>query len=252
MKKILILTTIILGLLLIGCGENSSVEKDKSNDLLINLFDRKDDTSSRNLNKITNISISDKKIINDRLVEIRSKGNKVVDTLLASNQVIYGEYKSFYYRYIYKLKVANGERMGIFIIKEIYNRNYPIIKQLDMKEGFVILIDGYASPKVLFAGNLSAPIAYAGADKNVNVNESITLYGSGIDSDGSIIGYEWRKNSQVLGAESKLIYTPTKVGMDTLTLEVMDNDGLVAKDSINLNVKETCDALSALLGVCSN
>jgi len=259
MRKI-ITTTAILGFLFIGCGENNNIDKDTTNDVLSTLFDSTKkvenidkDTNSTNLMKITNIGYSDKKIIDDTLAQIKSKGERVINTLLTSNKAIYGEYESIYYKYIYKLKVGDGDRMGIFIISKIYNRNYSVIQKLNIQEGFVILIDGHASPKVLFAGNLSAPIANAGADKTVTVNESVTLYGSGIDSDGSIISYEWKKGSQVLGAESKLIYTPTKVGTDILTLEVMDDDGLVDTNSMKLTVKkETCDALSILLGACSD
>jgi len=80
------------------------------------------------------------------------------------------------------------------------------------------------------------PIANAGADITVTVNQSITIRGSGTDNDGVISEYIWKKGNEVLGTTSTLTYTPTIVGTDTLTLTVTDDDGLTATDSINISV----------------
>ncbi len=83
-----------------------------------------------------------------------------------------------------------------------------------------------------------APIANAGTDKTVTVDQSISITGSGSDSDGNIVGYEWKKGSEVLASTAAFIYTPTSVGTDILTLTVTDNDGATGSDSMNVNVVE--------------
>jgi membrane-bound inhibitor of C-type lysozyme len=82
-----------------------------------------------------------------------------------------------------------------------------------------------------------SPIVNAGDDKTIMVNNSVTLYGSGSDSDGSVT-FEWKKGNTVLGTSATLTYTPTSVGTDTLTLTVTDNDGATASDSVEIVVEE--------------
>ena len=90
------------------------------------------------------------------------------------------------------------------------------------------------------------PIANAGSDKTVTVNETVTINGSGTDSDGYIVSYEWKKGDVVLGTSATLIYTPTEVGIDTLTLTVMDDDGATASDNIIITVQENITTSSNL------
>jgi hypothetical protein len=82
-----------------------------------------------------------------------------------------------------------------------------------------------------------APSVNAGADKTVTVNQSITLTGSANDSDGTIVSYEWKKGSEVLGTSATLEYIPTEVGTDILTLTVMDDDGSSNSDSVEITVQ---------------
>ncbi len=77
-----------------------------------------------------------------------------------------------------------------------------------------------------------APTANAGVDKSVEVNKSITLNGSGTDSDGSIVSYEWKEGNTVLGSSATLNYTPKTVGKHTLVLTVTDNDGATGSDTV--------------------
>jgi len=56
----------------------------------------------------------------------------------------------------------------------------------------------------------SKPTVNAGEDKTVTVNESVTLYGSGTDSEGSVT-FKWKKGNSVLGTSATLTYTPTKI-----------------------------------------
>ncbi len=69
-----------------------------------------------------------------------------------------------------------------------------------------------------------SPVANAGDDLSVTVNKSVEITGSGTDSDGTIVSYEWKKGDTVLGTDSILSYTPTTEGIETLTLTVTDND----------------------------
>jgi len=83
---------------------------------------------------------------------------------------------------------------------------------------------------------IKVPLADAGSDQKVTVNGSVTLYGKGINGSGKIIGYEWKKGSQVLGTNAMLIYLPTTVGTDVLTLTVIDNNGFKASDSVTITI----------------
>ncbi len=82
------------------------------------------------------------------------------------------------------------------------------------------------------------PIVHAGEDKTITVNQTVTINGSASDSDGTIVSYEWKKGTEVLGTTATLIYIPTEVGIDTLTLTVTDDDGATASDSIKIIVEQ--------------
>jgi lysozyme len=123
-----------------------------------------------------------KKNINDTLSLLHDKDANVVNKLLTSSDAVYGEYTSENYKYIYKLKVGGGDRIGIFIIQEIYNENYPIIKKLNMEKGFVILINGRANKKVIFA-------------ENMNNNNQLT--GIDVSSNNGYIYWELVKNDEI-------------------------------------------------------
>jgi thermitase len=86
-----------------------------------------------------------------------------------------------------------------------------------------------------------APVANAGIDQqvtdsNADGSELVTLDGSASsDADGSIISYEWREGSTVIA----LIANPDvwlSVGTHTLTLQVTDDDGATASDSLIVTV----------------
>ena len=79
-----------------------------------------------------------------------------------------------------------------------------------------------------------APIANAGADKNITVNNPITITGSGTDSDGTVTSYEWREGTTILSNSASFSYTPSTVGEKILTLTVKDNDGATATDSVKI------------------
>jgi len=81
-----------------------------------------------------------------------------------------------------------------------------------------------------------APTANAGTDKSIEVNKSITIAGTGTDSDGTIASYVWKKGTTVLANTATFNYTPTVAGTDTLTLTVTDNDGDTHSDSVVVTV----------------
>jgi hypothetical protein len=85
------------------------------------------------------------------------------------------------------------------------------------------------------------PTANAGPDQTVtdtngNGSESVTLNGSGSsDTDGTIVSYEWREGASVIGTGA----SPTisfAVGTHTLTLQVTDDDGATATDTVVITV----------------
>ncbi len=82
------------------------------------------------------------------------------------------------------------------------------------------------------------PNVYAGSDGKVQVDKPVTIYGKANDPDGVISEYEWTKDGEVLSTTLDVTYIPTELGVDTLTLTVIDNDGASASDSINLEVVE--------------
>jgi len=86
------------------------------------------------------------------------------------------------------------------------------------------------------APNNISPTADAGEDKTVQVNKTITLTGSGSDSDGTIVSYEWKNGTTVLATTATFDYTPSVVGTNTLTLTVTDNDGATSSDTIQVVV----------------
>lgn len=89
----------------------------------------------------------------------------------------------------------------------------------------------------------TAPIANAGADKNLTLpTNSVKLYGSGKDSDGSIASYKW---TQYGGPSTATISYSTsatstvsnlKAGKYYFRLTVKDNDGATDYDNVLVTV----------------
>ncbi|HHD80516.1 MAG TPA: hypothetical protein ENK99_02765, partial [Campylobacterales bacterium] len=94
------------------------------------------------------------------------------------------------------------------------------------------------------------PTANAGQDRTTQVNQPITITGSGNDSDGNIVSYEWSQGNTILANTASFDYTPTAVQTDTLTLTVTDNDGAIASDSMKVNV--TSDTVTATEVIVDN
>jgi hypothetical protein len=89
---------------------------------------------------------------------------------------------------------------------------------------------------VVRAANV-APVANAGADKTVSINQNVTLVGSlSFDSDGDIIYYEWTEGGTILGTAVNLVYSSAYLGGHTIVLKVRDNEGLEHTDSVYVTV----------------
>ena len=87
-----------------------------------------------------------------------------------------------------------------------------------------------------------APIANAGGDKSLTLpNNSVTLYGSGTDSDGTITSYQWTKTSGPTATltdahKAALKLSNLTQGSYTFKLTVSDNNGLKSSDDVNVSV----------------
>jgi len=81
------------------------------------------------------------------------------------------------------------------------------------------------------------PVANAGPDQNVNINDIVVFDGSAsYDSDGTIVSYVWDFGDGNSAAGVTVIHTYITPGTYTATLTVTDNDGLTATDAAIINV----------------
>ena len=87
------------------------------------------------------------------------------------------------------------------------------------------------------------PVANAGEDKIVPVNNTVNIIGSGSDVDGTVVSYKWKEGSTVLANTVAFNYTPTTVGIHTLALSVTDNDGETDSDTMDVNATTFPDAI---------
>ena len=105
--------------------------------------------------------------------------------------------------------------------------------------------DGIASVSDSFDIVLTdRPTAQAGADRTVEPGATVTLNGSGTDSDGTIQGYAW---SQVSGESVTLqnantaratFTAPAVAGDLVFRLTVTDNDGATGIDEVTITVRD--------------
>lgn len=89
-----------------------------------------------------------------------------------------------------------------------------------------------AKPNVL-------PTANAGADQSIKLpRNTITLNGSGLDADGKIVGYHWTGTGGTISNpnDASTIVTGLTAGTFTFNLEVTDDRGGKASDSVSVTV----------------
>ena len=65
--------------------------------------------------------------------------------------------------------------------------------------------------------------------------EAVTLTGSAVDTDGSIVSVSWSDESGVL-TTNEILNTTLPVGTHTLTFSATDNDGATSTDSVLVTV----------------
>ncbi len=101
----------------------------------------------------------------------------------------------------------------------------------------VVTVTNDATPPPPSTGN-TPPTANAGSDKTVQVNHTVTISGSGSDSDGKIVKYQWKKqsNGQVLANTATLNFTPSGTKTKTLVFTVTDDKGATSSDMMVLTV----------------
>lgn len=90
------------------------------------------------------------------------------------------------------------------------------------------------------------PLANAGVDRTVTINQSVSFSGSGSsDADGSISSYVWNfgDGSSASGATASKTYTAA--GSYTVTLTVTDNAGATASDTAVVTVQPGSSSLFA-------
>jgi len=90
------------------------------------------------------------------------------------------------------------------------------------------------------------PVANAGTDQTMVEKTSITLHGSGTDSDGTIASYKWAQTGGIAGVISDsntaapTFTAPSVTGAQqvTLTLTVTDDDGASDTDTVVINITD--------------
>jgi len=96
--------------------------------------------------------------------------------------------------------------------------------------------------------NEKPPVAKAGLDQIVIVNEIVAFDGSGsMDSDGTIMIYTWDFGDTNRGSGVSTSNAYTAAGTYTVTLTVTDNDGLTGSDTATITVKTPAGALQDLI-----
>lgn len=95
---------------------------------------------------------------------------------------------------------------------------------------------------VLAGAPNNLPVANAGPDQIVNLPNTLQMTGSGTDSDGVIVSYQWSKltgPSQfniVTPAQSQTVVNNLAAGIYTFELRVTDNVGGIGMDTVTITV----------------
>jgi len=94
------------------------------------------------------------------------------------------------------------------------------------------------------------PIAYAGPDQTVVVNNAVTFDGSGSsDPDGSISAYNWDFGDGTTGDGAIVEHPYLNVGTYTATLTVADNEEATDTDEAIVTVTETSSNVMYISGI---
>jgi hypothetical protein len=83
-----------------------------------------------------------------------------------------------------------------------------------------------------------------GLDQVVEVGTTLMFKGITSDIDGEIVSYVWKKGSEYLVDTADYNYTTTKIGRETLSLTVMDDNGNYTTDTVFLDIRAKDNPLS--------
>jgi len=82
-----------------------------------------------------------------------------------------------------------------------------------------------------------APIANAGSDQSVSEGTTVSFDAStSSDTDGTIANYTWSEGNITLSNNVGFSKSDFTMGVHTIILTVVDNDGAVSKDTISVNI----------------
>jgi len=127
---------------------------------------------------ILDISTDDKNRITNILNEIRYVKPSLVDSLINADESQDGTGSAIWednkYKYIFKL--VGNQRIGIFIITEIYNRENSFIKELNIRNGTILLIDGKDPNKIIWSNIVTLNKDYLNFQDTETID--ITTYGT--------------------------------------------------------------------------
>ena len=88
-----------------------------------------------------------------------------------------------------------------------------------------------------------APSADAGVDRRAVINERVRLTGVGSDVDGQIVTYRWSEDNVILSQNSTFDYISSITGVHILSFTVIDDDGALATDMLEVRISEPYNAL---------
>jgi hypothetical protein len=85
---------------------------------------------------------------------------------------------------------------------------------------------------------IQGPTALAGIDRTIELFENIQITGSATAGDGSIVDYEWKEDGVLISGLQTFTYLGDSEGDFTLTLTVVDENGLSDTDDMIITVTD--------------
>ena len=226
--KLKLLAIGILGILLIGCGggESSSEASQPEIETLTQTesFDINESViKGTNVGKVTIPTKTDDAVKTVKLSGINANKFSISkDGFISTNSTLT----------IQKLLSNSSQKL------ERKEKTYPlkVIIIYNSEKQLIINIEITVYSYVEVEAENKVPLVNAGSDRTTEINKAITITGTASDTDGSIISYEWKKDSIVLATTPSFSYLPTIIGTDVLVLSVTDNDGAISNDSMSVVV----------------
>jgi len=127
---------------------------------------------------------------------------------------------------------------------------FPLVKGKTYTVTMQGLIDPYHNVLNTYSWSFTVgtqPVANAGPDQTVIVNENVQFDGSAsTDPDGTIVSYVWAFGDTKTGSGAKPNHAYTTTGLKTVKLTVTDDDGLKGTDTAVITVKTPADTAQDL------